>query len=102
MIKVGDKVRIKQLEICQKEYKRIEYIPFGYNRGMKDYFGTICTISNIHRNPRSHEAIRYEIKEDGGFYMWHPSLFEKGNDVTRQVFDVLMGNTIELNLDKKK
>lgn len=64
-MKVGDKVRIKDLEAL---YNSNISIPFGINPKMFQYSGQIATITNINEGRYHPESFSSELQSDGCFY----------------------------------
>ena len=79
--KAGDKVRIKSLDWYNENndgsgilsYK-ISGVPFTSE--MAEYCGCIVTIDKVIADAISCLGDRYNIKEDGGDWMWHDKMFE--------------------------
>lgn len=64
-MKVGDKVRIKDLEAL---YNGNISIPFGINPEMFQYSGQVATITNIAENTYHPGDYSSELQSDGCFY----------------------------------
>ena len=85
--KPGDKVTIIEREGSSADY------PLFFGKGMCVYSGKIVTIEKV--EPITYRCngckfyngddFRYYIKEDGGAYYWHSSMFKKAESTTQKV-----------------